>query len=167
MLWQKDIYTRSVSLKCAAIRHGQAYKSVALAAYKCATTNSIIHCGIFVRLAHPYLASSPDRLLVEVKCPYVARDKPVTVGNIPYLCNVEGELSLSQSHDYTTIKINSRTIVLCKYATLYTKNGRWQYSNQEARLCCVGGWRALRHARTVQSLVRASFGPSVALHTRH
>jgi hypothetical protein len=43
--------------------------------------DDVKQCGLFVSIDFPYLASSPDGLLsqddiIEVKCPYVSRDKP-------------------------------------------------------------------------------------------
>ena len=54
---------------------------------------------------YPYIGSSPDGivssdLLIEVKCPYVSWDKPITVKTVPYLREEDGELTLSKTHDY-------------------------------------------------------------------
>ena len=57
-------------------------------------------------LTKPYLACSPDGIvddctLIEIKCPYVARDKPVTPLTVPYLeLAPNGKLRLKHDHDY-------------------------------------------------------------------
>lgn len=56
-------------------------------------------CGIIVHKEHQFLASTPDCLIgescvLEVKCPYTAKDKKKSPGNEPYLylCDETGEL---------------------------------------------------------------------------
>ena len=59
-----------------------------------------------VCLTKPYLACSPDDIVddctsIEIKCPYVARDKPVTPLTVPYLeLAPNGKLCLKHDHDY-------------------------------------------------------------------
>ena len=98
-------YTMPTKLKCQAIQHGQTYESEAVKLFEAATHRVVSNCGIFVQPEHPYLASSPDgiiddKTLLEVKCPYTARDKDITPDNIPYLNDDNGSLSLDKSHDY-------------------------------------------------------------------
>lgn len=62
-------------------------------------------CGLFVSLPHPFIAASSDGvtaddILVEVKCPHVARFRKITPASIPYLCVDGGKLTLDQKHDY-------------------------------------------------------------------
>ena len=62
-------------------------------------------CGTFVSLSKPYISSSPDRvvednIMLEVKCPYVCRDKAIFEATVPYLRNANGEFYLDQNHDY-------------------------------------------------------------------
>ena len=56
-------------------------------------------------IAHPMLAASPDGVvdnetLVEVKCPYTSRDRPITHVTVPYSKLVDGCLNLDTSHNY-------------------------------------------------------------------
>ena len=58
-------------------------------------------CGIFVCEEHPFLGSSPDRivneeLIVEVKCPYRSNDQET----VPYLIQHHNGLILNQDHNY-------------------------------------------------------------------
>ena len=62
-------------------------------------------CGTFVSLSMPYISSTPDRLVdentvLEVKCPYVCRDKAISEATVPYLRNINGKFCLDQIHDY-------------------------------------------------------------------
>ena len=62
-------------------------------------------CGSFVSLSMPYISSTPDHvvddnIILEVKCPYVCRDKTISEATVPYLRNVNGEFYLDQNHDY-------------------------------------------------------------------
>jgi len=56
-------------------------------------------------MSHPYLASSPDALLdedqlIEVKCPYTAKQCQVAPDIVPYLHCEDNQLHLDRSHDY-------------------------------------------------------------------
>lgn len=69
------------------------------------TENKTARCGMFVNPECPYLAASPDALLgtdevVEVKCPYTARDRVISVVSVPYLKHVDGRLTLDEGHAY-------------------------------------------------------------------
>ena len=69
------------------------------------TSFNTSQCGLFVCSEHPFLASSPDRLvdingIVEVKCPFVSKDRPITTVTVPYLKLRDDELCLDQNHDY-------------------------------------------------------------------
>lgn len=95
---KKDIHSR-------AIAHGRAYESVAATKYDERQRQSTRQCGLFVCQQYPYLAASPDRVvddkvIVEIKCPYSAKDEIITAKTVPYLCHHEGKLTLSKSHDY-------------------------------------------------------------------
>ena len=53
----------------------------------------------------PYLGSTPDGLVgedivIEVKCPYVARYKQITPKTVSYLISVDGKLKLDSKHNY-------------------------------------------------------------------
>lgn len=54
---------------------------------------------------HPYLAASPDAIindntLVEIKCPYTAKNKEISEESVSNLKNVNDEMELDKSHDY-------------------------------------------------------------------
>ncbi|VDI44138.1 Hypothetical predicted protein [Mytilus galloprovincialis] len=98
-------YTRSSALYTAAIKHGRQYEPVAIEKYESITKLETVKCGLFVSKMHPFLAASPDGLtenktLLEIKCPYTARNKLITPKSVPYLSEVNGELILDQKHDY-------------------------------------------------------------------
>ena len=89
----------------APLRHGRKYEAVAVKKYEEMTGSKTTPCGIFVSLTHPFLSSSPDRLLdddktVEVKCPYTSREQFISPLTVPYLQEVGGELYLDTRHDY-------------------------------------------------------------------
>lgn len=61
-------------------------------------------CGLFVNREHPYLAASPDAVFgqtipVEIKCPFVSRNKNIDTVTVPYLMQNDG-LTLDSKHDY-------------------------------------------------------------------
>lgn len=61
--------------------------------------------GLVVDSERPYIACSPDGyvgmdLLVEVKCPYVAREHLITPLTVPYLEMTNGQLGLKWNHNY-------------------------------------------------------------------
>ena len=65
----------------------------------------VTKCGIVVSADKPYLGSSPDGLVgddtvVEIKCPYSARNMLVTPQTVPYLKQHGTELKLDSKHDY-------------------------------------------------------------------
>jgi hypothetical protein len=68
--------------------------------------DDVKQCGVFVSIDFPYLASSPDGLLsqddiIEVKCPYVSRDKPINENTVPFLkCNTKEQYYLEPTHNY-------------------------------------------------------------------
>ncbi|KAL5020533.1 hypothetical protein ScPMuIL_003425 [Solemya velum] len=75
---------------CPSVDHGRGYESLAIERYERTYRCSTSVCGMFVSREFPYLAASPDRivddqLLVEVKCPYVSRDKIINPSTVPYL----------------------------------------------------------------------------------
>ena len=64
-------------------------------------------CGTFVSLENPFLCASPDRLvntdiILEVKCPFAARNKVINAVNVPYLkiCPETHALCLNKNHNY-------------------------------------------------------------------
>ena len=88
-----------------AVKYGHKHESVALNAYAENQGKSVVNAGLFVCKEYPFLAASPDGLvgtdcLVEVKCPYAAKEKPITSETVPYLSEVSGKLDLDRNHDY-------------------------------------------------------------------
>jgi hypothetical protein len=56
-------------------------------------------------LDYPYLAASPDGIidddtLIEVKCPYVARETFISSKTVPYIRQSESSFYLNDAHDY-------------------------------------------------------------------
>ena len=82
------------------------HESVAINKYIEDTGNNVKQCGLFVSIYFPYLASSPDGLLsqddiIEVKCVYVSRDKPINENTVPFLkCNTKEQYYLEPTHNY-------------------------------------------------------------------
>ncbi|KAH9360227.1 hypothetical protein HPB48_001608 [Haemaphysalis longicornis] len=62
-----------------AIRHGKNHESIALRQLEATYDVVVKECGLFVDRKRPFLGATPDGLvgddtLVEIKCPYAARD---------------------------------------------------------------------------------------------
>ena len=98
-------FTKVTQIKNKAIDHGLRYEPVAIRKYESETGTKITDCGVFVCSDVPFLAASPDRtvdddLLVEVKCPYSAKDNLITKETVPYLEDASGSLTLRTDHDY-------------------------------------------------------------------
>ena len=94
------------TLCTAPVVHGRQYESHARNRFTQETGLPVTECGLFVSPDHPFLAASPDGLvgredLVEVKCPYTARNKFIVAdSNFPFLETSGSELSLKMSHNY-------------------------------------------------------------------
>ena len=97
--------TAHTKLKAPPITHGHKYESVAVDQFERTHKKSTKKSGLVVSESHPYLAASPDRLLgsdtvIEVKCPYTARDKVINAITVPWL-KADGEnLQLDTNHNY-------------------------------------------------------------------
>lgn len=94
-----------VSFSAAAVNHGLKYEQAALRQYSALTGNDIEECGLFVSPDTPFLAATPDGItvngiVVEVKCPFVAKDKNISDVTVPYLKEEYGHLTLDKRHDY-------------------------------------------------------------------
>ena len=100
------LYTLPNKVKSASLEYGRTYENVAIEQYSATTGNRVQPCGIFINPDRPYLSSSPDGiidsdLLIEVKCPYSARDRPITAETVPYLdLDLDHKLTLCKKHDY-------------------------------------------------------------------
>jgi len=94
----KDINTE-------AINYGKVNESVAVAKYEASTGMKTYPCGLFVCHSHPHLSASPDRLvsnelLLEIECPFSARDMMISPQTVPYLREVDGKITLDRNHNY-------------------------------------------------------------------
>lgn len=95
-------------IKSRAMRHGLIYESQALIEFTqhYHLENNVQKCGLLVSLERPYIGASPDGLLfndavIEIKCPYVSRDKPINEVTVPYLhLDENGFLTLKKTHKY-------------------------------------------------------------------
>ena len=93
-------------IKAPALDHGRKYEDMAISAYMSATDHDVKKCGIVVSCDKPFLACSPDGVIdnfnfLEVKCPFTAKDKPITPVTVPYLKqDSSGSYYLEQTHDY-------------------------------------------------------------------
>ena len=97
--------TVTTNLKTPAILHGQRYETVALSKYEKHFGGVPRKCGIFVSKTHPFIAASPDGIIdsekiVEVKCPFVIKDRLISPTTVPFLVEKEGKLALEESHIY-------------------------------------------------------------------
>ena len=71
------------------LHYGRKFESLAIQEYEKITQVKTAKCGIFVCREYPFLVSSPDRVvddkvLVEVKCPFVSRDELIDCTTVPY-----------------------------------------------------------------------------------
>ena len=88
-----------------AIEHGIKYEDSAALWFDEHYGMQTSECGLFVYPEMPFLAASPDRVidssqLLEIKCPYSAKDMLINSKTVPYLREVNGELALSPTHAY-------------------------------------------------------------------
>ena len=92
-------------IKAPALDHGRKYEDMAISTYMSATHHDVKKCGIVVSSEKPFLACSPDGVIndfhfLEVKCPFTAKDKPITPVTVPYLKQGNTDYYLEQTHDY-------------------------------------------------------------------
>ncbi|CAC5411698.1 unnamed protein product [Mytilus coruscus] len=96
--------TEIVNLKTAPMLYGQKYEKSALSKYEQDFERSPVNCGIYVSKSHPSIAASPDGIVndtvVEVKCPFVAKDKMISPKTLPFLLYNDGKFMLNESHNY-------------------------------------------------------------------
>ena len=99
---------KNTELQTKAIQHGKKYESIAVEKFENETGLKTKECGLFVSKQHTYIASSPDRVInpqtiVEIKCPYSARDYTINDVTVPYLKKHESAgtgYTLKTSHSY-------------------------------------------------------------------
>ena len=88
-----------------ATSHGIKYESVAVEAFERITGHKTVECGLFVDSTNPWLAASPDQLvdsntILEVKCPFTAKDKMTNPTNVPYVKFGDEGMTLCHDHQY-------------------------------------------------------------------
>ena len=95
------------SINTLATAHGISYEQVAFDRFESSysQTGKVTKCGLIVSDSVPYLAASPDGLvgmdsILEIKCPYQARDREISHISIPYLKETDNVLSLNKNHNY-------------------------------------------------------------------
>ncbi|XP_041374757.1 uncharacterized protein LOC121387645 [Gigantopelta aegis] len=90
--------TKSSKISTAPIKHGRKYEPVAIAKYEELKKCNVEQSGIVINKLKPFLGCSPDGVvderLIEIKCPFTARNKSVCPATVPYLYEREG------THDY-------------------------------------------------------------------
>ena len=87
-----------------AVQHGLQYESVAVKQFE-KQYMPTVECGMFVCEDVAWLAASPDRVIsdeaiLEVKCPFSAKNKAITSTTVPYLKDSYGNLKLDTKHNY-------------------------------------------------------------------
>jgi hypothetical protein len=88
-----------------AVVYGRMHESIAVNRYEEMVGVVTKPCGLFVSTVYPFLCASPDRvvsdqLLLEVKCPYTARDVNITPESVPFLTDCYGVVTLKTNHEY-------------------------------------------------------------------
>jgi putative phage-type endonuclease len=95
-----------VQLSSPAILHGKTYEAVALKKFEEMLGTKLLPSGLIVDWQRPFLGASPDGMLaqcnaiVEVKCPYTAKDSTISSTTVSFLENVSGKLQLKRNHSY-------------------------------------------------------------------
>ena len=94
------------NIKAASIEHGRKHEPIAIEHFMKITNKEVKPSGLVVCKDHPFLAASPDGIistkeLVEIKCPYVSREREISEKTVPYLrVNDDGKYYLDSHHDY-------------------------------------------------------------------
>ncbi|XP_014675869.1 PREDICTED: uncharacterized protein LOC106815860 [Priapulus caudatus] len=88
-----------------ATSHGNRLEPDAITCYEQLCDVKVQKCGLVISIDKPYLASSPDGLVnedtvLEVKCPYCARNMLITPHTVPYLIQDGSEMRLNPNHQY-------------------------------------------------------------------
>ncbi|XP_046331249.2 uncharacterized protein LOC124114619 [Haliotis rufescens] len=93
-------------LVCNSMRHGLQQEPKAIAKLEIACNVHVHSCGMFVDSDLPFLAATPDGVIdsntiVEVKCPYSARNEVIAPGKLfLYLCKRNGLMQLKENSNY-------------------------------------------------------------------
>ena len=100
---------RPPNLDSPPIRHGRTYESVALKKFCEVKGKRVNRCGFFVHPDLPYLGASPDGIVegenavVEIKCPFSARNSkisPENIKNFSFLERCGDNIRLKRNHDH-------------------------------------------------------------------
>ena len=97
----------ATEIKSASVIHGKKYEKLALEKFQEREGVLVRECGLFVSTKCPMLAASPDGLVgddtvVEVKCPFTTRTKPIDATTIDFLTlDQNGSLTLKTDHNCT------------------------------------------------------------------
>ena len=89
-----------------AVRWGREHEPIAIKKFEEQSGLSVRAAGIFIDPRWPYLGASPDGVIdnytiIEVKCPYASRSRPINEITVPYLQrDDQGALKLKTSHSY-------------------------------------------------------------------
>jgi len=103
----KRIYS-PVTLSTPSILHGRMHESSAIEKFEKKTEKKVRPAGLFVSPILPFLGASPDGVIegqegeeiVEVKCPYSAKDCKIVPGDIPCLEMSDNIITLKKEHIY-------------------------------------------------------------------
>lgn len=92
------------SFTCRSVQHGLKYEAVAVQMFQ-AQYSATAPCVMFVCLDALWLAATPDQIvsdtaILEVKCPYVAKDKCINPATVPYLKDIDNTLQMDRNHAY-------------------------------------------------------------------
>jgi hypothetical protein len=95
------------NLTTKAVNHGRVQEQEAVQKFSQMTGLTVQRCGLFIDVANPHLAATPDGhvveedALLEIKCPYNGRASEITTGkHFPFLEIRDKELKLKLNHSY-------------------------------------------------------------------
>lgn len=85
--------------------HGKKFEREAKRTFETDHGVKVEESGIWIHPDHPFLGCSPDGLinndeLLEIKCPYSAKDCGISVDTVKYMIEEEGCLKLDRQHEY-------------------------------------------------------------------
>lgn len=91
--------------KSKATDYGRKHEGEARRAFEVAYDVQVEESGIWIHPEHPFLGCSPDGLvgtddLLEIKCPFSAKDSGVSAESVKYLIPEGGRLTLDRRHEY-------------------------------------------------------------------
>ena len=127
------INTREV--KSAPLEHGRKHERIAIQHFMEDTGCAVSPSGLVVSHDLPFLACSPDGVIdrehiVEVKCPYVSREKMISSTTVPYLQQSGETFMLDKTHEYYyqiqgqlfCTGANECTLVVCTASNMKVKD---------------------------------------------